>query len=76
MADIGQQALISIISHILFISLTWKVVVSLNFDALLVKGKTTEARVLLLFLTIVIGAGVSRFFLEILQWSQDLRYLF
>ncbi|MFC3039253.1 DUF1146 family protein [Virgibacillus xinjiangensis] len=76
MADIGQQALISLISHILFISLTWKVVVSLNFDAILVKGKSTEGRVLLLFLTIVIGAGVSRFFLEILQWSQDLLYLF
>jgi len=74
--QIGQMAIISIISHIIFISLTWKVVVTINFDPLIRKGRVTEARILLLFITIVIGSGVSRFFLEILQWSRDLLYLF
>lgn len=76
MVSIGQIALISILSHILFIYLTWRVVVlTINVDPLIRKGRVKEARVLLLFITVVIGSGVSRFFLEILQWSQDLIYL-
>ncbi len=75
--EIGQLAIISILSHIIFIYLTWKVIVNtVNIDPLIRKGRVTEARILVLFLTIVIGSGVSRFFLEIFQWSRDLMYLF
>jgi len=70
------MALISIISHIIFIIITWRILQTINFDPLIRKGRVVEARVLLLFLTIVIGSGVSRFFLEFFQWSQDLIYLF
>lgn len=49
---------------------------SINFDPLIRKGRTTEAKILLVFITIVIGTGVSRFVLEIVQWSRDLLYLF
>ncbi|MEN1967689.1 DUF1146 family protein [Lentibacillus sp. N15] len=76
MFSIGQLAIVSIISHLIFIFITWKVVQTINIDPLIRKGRGTEARVMLLLITIVIGAGVSRFFLEILQWSQDLIYLF
>ncbi|GAB3044940.1 DUF1146 family protein [Virgibacillus ainsalahensis] len=76
MIDIGQLALISIISHIFFIALTWRLIISINFDPLITKGKATEARILLLFITIVIGTAVSNFFLDILQWSRDLLLLF
>lgn len=72
---IGQLAIISILSHIFFIFLTWRVVTSINLEPLIRKGKMVEARVLIIFITIVIGSGISRFFLEILQWSQDLLYL-
>ena len=73
---IGQMAVIGILSHIIFIYLTWRVIVaSINVEPLIKKGRVTEARILILFITIVIGSGVSRFFLEILQWSQDLIYL-
>ena len=76
MVPIGQIAVISILSHIIFIYLTWRVVVqTANIDPLIRKGRVKEARVLVLFITIVIGSGVSRFFLDILQWSQDLIYL-
>lgn len=76
MLSIGQLALASMISHVIFIYLTWRVVQMINFDPLIRKGRGTEARILLVFITIVIGTGVSRFFLDILQWSQDLIYLF
>ncbi|MFD1334628.1 DUF1146 family protein [Oceanobacillus iheyensis] len=76
MFSVGQMALISIFSHLFFIYMTWRLVMALNIDYIFKKGRSGEARVFLLFLTIVIGSGVSRFFLEVLQWSGDLSYLF
>ncbi|HLS20054.1 MAG TPA: DUF1146 family protein [Bacillota bacterium] len=76
MVSIGQIAIISILSHIIFIYITWKLIVAaVNIDPLIHKGAVKEARLLILFITIVIGSGVSRFFLDILRWSQDLIYL-
>jgi len=76
MGSIGQIAVVSILSHIIFIYLSWRVLSSLNFDPLIRRGRVVEARILIAFLTIVIGSTVSNFFLDILQWSQDLIYLF
>lgn len=76
MFSAGQLALISIFSHIMFIYLTWKVVTAIRIETIFKKGRSAEARVFLLFITIVIGTGVSRFFLDILQWSGDLIYIF
>src|SRR5690625_879249 len=76
MLAIGQLAIVSMISHLIFIALTWRIITSLKLEPFIRKGNETEFKVLLLFITIVIGSGVSRFFLEFLQWSQDIIYLF
>lgn len=76
MFSIGQLAITSMISHLLFIYLTWRVLQTINFDPLIRKGNVTEAKLLLVFVSIAIGTGVSNFFLDFLQWSQDLLYLF
>ena len=76
MISIGQIAMISMISHLIFIYITWRVMVKMNFDPIIRKGHTKEGRIFLLFLSILIGTGVSGFFLDILQWSRDLTYLF
>lgn len=73
---IGQMAIISMISHVIFIYLTWTAMQGINFEPLVRKNHVTEARVIIIFITIVLGTGVSRFVLEIIQWSQDLIYLF
>ncbi|MUV37379.1 putative membrane protein YwzB [Lentibacillus sp. JNUCC-1] len=75
MDSIGITAVTGIVSHIIFILITWRVLQAINFDPLFRKGRAAEARLLLLLIAIVVGTGVSRFFLDILQWSQDLRYL-
>lgn len=72
---IGQMAIISMISHVAFIYITWMVMQGINFEPLVRKNHVVEARILIIFITIVIGTGVSRFVLEIVQWSQDLLYL-
>ncbi len=76
MLSIGQWALVSIFSHFLFIYITWRVLLTVDISSIIKKGKVTEARILLFFIAIVIGSGVSRFFLEIVQWSNDLIFLF
>ena len=77
LVSIGQIAVISILSHIIFIYVTWRLIVAaVNIDPIIHKGSVKAARLLILFVTIVIGSGVSRFFLDILRWSQDLIYLF
>lgn len=75
-SNFGQLAVISMISHLLFIFITWRVMQYINFEPIVRKGRVTEAKILLLFIAIVIGSGVSNFFLDFLQWSQDLMYLF
>ncbi|WP_053218102.1 DUF1146 family protein [Virgibacillus senegalensis] len=76
MQSLGQEALISMISHLVFIIITWRVLQGINLDPLLKKGRVFEGTILLIFVTIAIGTTVSRFFLDFLQWSQQLIFLF
>ncbi|WP_129727641.1 DUF1146 family protein [Ectobacillus funiculus] len=72
----GQQALIAIVLHLLFIALTWWALQGIHFENLMKKGKIAQTRVLLILLTIAIGSSVSRFFLDYLGYSNSLTYLF
>ncbi|MFC4321922.1 DUF1146 family protein [Litchfieldia salsa] len=76
LAGFGYQALLSIISHLIFIIITWWALQSLNIDKFIRANHVIQARVLLIFLTIVIGSMVSNFFLDYLTWSQQLPSLF
>lgn len=76
MLPIGQMAIVSMMSHVIFIYLTWRVLIGIDFERILRKGYETEARLFIFFVAIFVGRGVSGFFLDILQWSQDLIYLF
>lgn len=76
MQSIGYTSIVSIFSHILFIYLTWKVMIAVNVEPFIRKNHVTEARLLLILVTIAIGSSVSRFVLDIIQWSQNLQYLF
>lgn len=49
--------------------------VAVNVEPLIRKNHVTEARILLFLITIAIGSGVSRFVLDIIEWSQNLQYL-
>lgn len=73
---IGQQALISIISHLFFIAIAWWALQALNFEKMLRPNRVFQARLLFILLSIVIGSGVSNFFLNYLLWSQQLPLIF
>ncbi|WP_371932594.1 DUF1146 family protein [Bacillus carboniphilus] len=67
-----QISLISIISHLVFIAITWWALQALNLEYFIRKGRVVEARLLLILLTIVIASTVSNFFLDYLLWSQQI----
>ncbi|WP_079528263.1 DUF1146 family protein [Halobacillus hunanensis] len=71
-----QDALLSMTSHIIFIIITWKVLQAVNLDAFFRKGRIFEIRVLMILITIAIATSVSNFFLDLINWSNSLVYLF
>jgi uncharacterized integral membrane protein (TIGR02327 family) len=68
----GQQALISIITNLVFIAVAWWALQALNFEKLLRANRVFQARLLYILLAIVIGSSVGNFFLDYLLWSQQL----
>ncbi|MFD1708748.1 DUF1146 family protein [Siminovitchia sediminis] len=74
--EIAQQALISILSHLVFIALTFWALQALHFDRLLRANRVFQARLLYIILTIAIGSSISNFFLDYLHWSQQIQYFF
>lgn len=70
--DFGQIALVSIISHLVFIALAWFALQAIRLDKLLKPNHVFQARLLYILLAISIGSTVSNFFLDYLQWSKQL----
>jgi len=75
METVGYQSLTNMLSHIVFIIITWRILQAVNLNGIIKKERVFEARLLMMFLTITIGTAVSRFFLDYLQWSQNLMFL-
>ena len=72
----GQQALLAMIVHVVFIIVTWWALQALNLDKLLRSNRVLQARVLFILLTIAIGSTVSNFFLDYLRFANQLPYMF
>ena len=70
--DFGQQALLGIISHLIFIAVAWWALQAINLEKMLRPNRVLQARLLYILLAIVIGSSVGNFFLDYLQWSQQL----
>ena len=75
MDDFGQIALVSILSHIVFIAIAWYALQAIRLEKLLKPNQVFQARLLYILLAIMIGSSVSNFFLDYLQWSKQLPLL-
>ncbi|MCM2535752.1 DUF1146 family protein [Neobacillus pocheonensis] len=73
--DFGQIALVSIISHLVFIAVSWWALQAIRLEKLLKPNHVFQARLLYILLAICIGSSVSNFFLDYLQWSKQLPLL-
>lgn len=76
MQRIGIMALITIISHIFFIMISYVALQSLRTDYLFKKGHEKQIQLLYMLLSVAIGWGVSSFVLDILTYSSNLLFLF
>ncbi|NNU90128.1 DUF1146 domain-containing protein [Anoxybacillus sp. CHMUD] len=72
----GQEALISLLSHLFFITVTWWTLQAVRLEVIFKPNRTIQARVFYVLLTIAIGSLVSNFFLDYLRWSRQLPFLF
>lgn len=75
-AEFGEQALVSIFSHLVFIGLAWWALQALQFERLLRGNHVFQARVLYILLSIALGSTVSNFFLDYLLWAKQLPLMF
>lgn len=76
MEDVGQQAIVSIVIHLFLIAITWWALLAVNIDPLIKKGKIIQARLLMMLITIAIASAVSNFFLDYLNFSRQIPYMF
>jgi uncharacterized integral membrane protein (TIGR02327 family) len=76
MIGVGQQALLSIISHLVFIAVTWWTLQGVQIEKILKPNRVFQARLFYILLTIAIGSTISNFFLDYLLWSKQLPFLF
>ncbi|GLC87917.1 DUF1146 family protein [Lysinibacillus piscis] len=74
--ELGQGAVLGIVSHIFFIGVTFYALQALMVDKLFKKNKVFQIQLMYILLSIAIGSAVSNFFLQISKWSGKLPYLF
>ncbi|WP_099222586.1 DUF1146 family protein [Listeria costaricensis] len=67
-----EQPITIIISHLLFIVITFWALQAINYEKFLRKNRVIQARLLFAILSIVIGYTLSNFFLEYLDASKQL----
>lgn len=73
--NFGQDALLSILSHLVFIAVAWWALQAIHFEKILRPNRVFQARLLYILLAIIIGSLVGNFFLDYLHWSQQLPLL-
>jgi uncharacterized integral membrane protein (TIGR02327 family) len=76
MSGFGYQAFVNILSHLVFIALTWWTLQGVHIEKILKPNRIMQARIFYILLTIAIGSTVSNFFLDYLSWSRQLPLIF
>ncbi|CAH0118059.1 MULTISPECIES: DUF1146 family protein [unclassified Paenibacillus] len=75
-AAMGLNGLVSIIVTLACIALAWWALQTLKLDLLIRRPKSPQAKLLYLFLAVIVGRWVAEFILQYWQWTQQLRWMF
>jgi uncharacterized integral membrane protein (TIGR02327 family) len=70
------SAVLNIVLSVVFIGVSWWALQAFRFDLFVKKPDSAQAKLLQILLSIFIGYGVARFFMEYLGWSLMLKDLF
>jgi uncharacterized integral membrane protein (TIGR02327 family) len=71
----GQQAIINMLVHLVFIAISFWALQALNFDKFLRASRIFQARLLFILMSIALGSLVGNFFLNYLMWAQQLPFI-
>ncbi|WP_071460958.1 DUF1146 family protein [Bacillus massilinigeriensis] len=74
--EFDANALLGIISHLIFIAIAWWTLQAIQFEKLLKPNRVFQARILYVFLSVALGSAVSNFFLDYLFLSRQLPAIF
>lgn len=74
--SMGLNGLLGVTISILFIFLSWWALQVFRIDIFFTDPNSPQAKLLLVFLSILIGYGLTSFFLDYLSWSVLIRQLF
>lgn len=74
--EAGQQAIVNILAYIIFIGIALYALQGLRIEQLFKKGKTFQIQLFYILMSITIGSAVANFFLNFLQWSKTIPYIF
>ncbi|MFZ4452979.1 DUF1146 family protein [Salibacterium aidingense] len=72
----GQEAVLHITVNLIFLVIVWWSLQSFRFDVFVRNPEGPKAKLLMVLVTIAVSHLVSSFFIEYLQGSLMLRYLF
>ena len=76
MRNVGLFSLLTIISHIIFIWISFNVIQVFDIKKIIKTDNFGKVQVLTVFVSIALGYTVSSFFLSIVSACQNLKYLF
>ncbi|EPD51629.1 DUF1146 family protein [Paenisporosarcina sp. FSL H8-0542] len=74
--QIGQQAILGILSHTFFIGITFFALRAVMIEKVVKKQHVFQVQLLYILLSIAIGSSVSNFFLHMSTWSKQIPFLF
>lgn len=75
MQSIGSQAVVTIISHVGFIVISFYGLQSLRLEQLFKSNHIRQIQIVLMFTAIIMGYLVSQFFLEIIAQARNIIFL-
>jgi uncharacterized integral membrane protein (TIGR02327 family) len=73
---IGVSALINMLLSIVLIGISWWALQVFKFDLFFRETNGPQAKMVQILISIVIGHGVATFFIDYMQWTTFLKYIF
>lgn len=76
LTDLGIQATIALAVHLFFIAIAFYGLQSVRLEVIFKKGHVFQVQVMMILLSLVIGTIAGNFFLQVMNWSSQLQFLF
>ncbi|MCD8916177.1 DUF1146 family protein [Staphylococcus sp. IVB6181] len=75
MEYLGHFAIAHLIMHVLCICAAYWALNAIRLEQFFKKGYPVQVQVLMIFIAILIGTGVSNFIIDLLQFSTQIKYI-